>query len=112
MEEQNEPNLNVGEESDLKSPLHKKSKTTIFDNAENHFKIPVELNDFILLFHNENERVKLPRASLELRYLDRLRGNNWLNDEVINEYFQLIQKRSESNLLLPKVKKIFNIYYY
>ena len=40
-----------------------------------------------------------------------LKGSNWLNDEVINFYFELIRERSNDNPSLPKVH-VMNTYFY
>lgn len=48
---------------------------------------------------------------ISVKDLKTLRSPNWLNDEVINFYFELLLQRSKGNAKLPKIH-IFNTFFY
>lgn len=48
---------------------------------------------------------------ITVRDLKTLRSPNWLNDEVINFYFELLSQRSKGNLNYPRIH-IFNTFFY
>ncbi|KAL0219829.1 hypothetical protein P9112_005482 [Eukaryota sp. TZLM1-RC] len=60
---------------------------------------------------NSGRRQLLFNAELSCYDFLTLHDGNWLNDEVVNGYFKLIQLRSETENDLPKVYS-FNSYFY
>jgi sentrin-specific protease 1 len=55
---------------------------------------------------SEDFGVKITRHDLQT-----LKGLNWLNDEVINFYLNMISRRSEQHSYLPKVCGLFDSLY-
>jgi len=49
--------------------------------------------------------------TLTVKDISTLKGLNWLNDEVINFYFELLKERSNNNENLPNIH-IMNTYFY
>lgn len=56
-------------------------------------------------FRKRHDELIVEENGIEVRVRDlkTLKDTCWLNDEIINFYFQLIQKRSDNNLKYPKV---------
>lgn len=54
------------------------------------------------------EKFCIPITTRDLRTLQ---GSNWLNDEILNFYFELLLERSKSNSTLPNLH-IFNTFFY
>lgn len=66
-------------------------------------------------FSKRRDDLIVEENGIEIRVkdLETLKGNNWLNDEIINFYFQLIQRRSIANKEQTNVKVYcFNTFFY
>lgn len=77
-------------------------------NLPNEYKILLETN---LSLSDSTQIIQKFCIPITVRDLKTLRPPNWLNDEVINFYFELLSQRSKENSNLPRLH-IFNTFFY
>lgn len=82
-------------------------------NQQNVLKINKQLRQLLYDISSKEETTinELDGFVFTKKDLDLLLNNKWLNDEIINYYLSMIQKRSEHNKDVPKVH-CFNTFFY
>lgn len=78
--------------------------STVPDDFKHTLRSKLELPDSTILI----EKYAIP---VTVHDLLSLQGSNWLNDNIINFYFELIRERSDASCRAPRIH-IFNTYFY
>lgn len=110
----------IREEERKKEALKKKQEEEIqkYEKKSEAVELVALTDDMLAVVNNaltqrSPNEVLVKGFNAEIRGSDiaTLRNATWLNDEVVNFYFNLIKERSENNKDLPKVH-VFNTFFY
>ena len=113
----NNQNINEGELYELNIEEFEKIYNSFYlktkkKNSINNFPFidREKLYNFFLVISN-NEEFNLNYLNFNIQSLQTLNKENWVNDQIINNYAKLITKRSNNNLIYKKIH-IFNTFFY